>query len=75
MMDLNAANIRISRENIKAEQAIRKRKREQIKRDIQHGLAPILAVDVSALVASFVRIKLPISQGSIDEIAKVFANQ
>lgn len=67
-----SALVRIAKDNIRAEQAIRNKKREQIKRDIQLGFATILPADVSMHVASFVRVKLPISQGSIDEIEKAF---
>lgn len=72
---IKSVHTRKSLENIRAEQAIRKRKRQQIKRDIQHGFTTVLPADVSAHVASFVCIKMPISQESIDEIQKIFSTK
>ena len=70
---MKSDHTRLAVENIRAEQAIRKKERDRIKREIQTGFVPSrLPPDVAHHIASFVRIQLPISQESIDEIEKVF---
>jgi hypothetical protein len=59
-------------EIIKSEQKYRKKERERIRTYIQHGFAPALPSDVSAHIASFVSIKLPISDTANNEIDSVF---
>ena len=66
---------KLSVDNIKQEQVIRKQNREMVRNGIKVGFASKLSIDIAGHIASFAPITMPISKASIEQIEKIFHPQ